>query len=134
MASDAEIERIRKDKGQWLPLAQRLFRHVDDETLAERHVCLLESLVDRKWQLELSYRQAEWLLDIRDEVEVISQYRGYSLKFLIQRCFEARFGLDDEEDLAWITALFGSGRTSIRRYEARRVFVLAQCLDEVEED
>lgn len=134
MASEVEIERVRKDKGLWLPIAQRLFKHVEEDTLPERHVGLIEGLVDRPWQQELSYLQGEWLLDIRDEVELVSSYNTYSVGLLARACYENRFGLDSDDEHTWVTELYNSSRTSIRRYEARRLYVLSKRLGLVEED
>lgn len=134
MASEAEIERVRKDKGLWLPLVQRLHRHVEDETLNPRHIGFVESLIARPKQEELSFRQSEWLLDARDEIVLISEYGGHSVSFMSRACYESRIGLDGDDDQDWVVELFKSGRTSIRRYEARRLYVLARQLGEIEYD
>lgn len=134
MASEAEIERVRKDKDLWLPLVQRLYRHVEDETLHPRHMGFIESLMVRPKQEELSFLQGEWLLDARDEVVLVSEYSTYGVKFLIRVCYESRSGLDSDDDQDWVVELFKSGRTSIRRYEARRLYVLAKQLGEIEYD
>jgi len=129
MALDREIERVRKDTEHWRALVLQLLRREDD--LAPRHVTLLESLAEkRRWLGELSYRQAEWLLDIRDDIQNISEFRGWNVRRLIKCCYEGRFDFD-EDDEAWVTEIHDSGRTSVRKYEARRLRALAQALGDV---
>lgn len=133
MASETEIQRVRKAPDLWRGLLNGLLRMADHDLVAEKDVVLLDSLDSKPWLEVLSYRRAEWLLDIRDSVELVTSHHGYGVSRLIQLCYESRFGLDeDEED--WITALKASGRTSVRRNEARRLFAMAKRLGEIETD
>ena len=133
MASEAEIQRVRKDPDQWRPIHRMLLRLADANLIEDRHVILLDSLEAKPWLEELSYLQAEWLLDIRDGVQTVSSYRGYSASRLLQLCYESRFGLDEEAE-EWVVALKESGRTTLRRSEAARLFALARRLGEIESD
>lgn len=131
VASDIEIERIRKDTETWRALARSLVGHTAQDELHDNELDFLEQLLERRWLEELSYRQAEWLLDIRDNTRRIGSYRGFSLRTLIRRCNENRFDLDDE-DQVWISGLYQEGSEVIRLRQARRVFALAQRLGEVD--
>lgn len=133
LASEIEIERIRKNNVEWRLLVRGLLRQAEQDALRDKDFGFLESLSARTWQEQLSYRQAEWLLDIRTGVERVSSYMGFSLRSLMQGCYESRFGLDDE-DQVWIAAIHESGRTSLRRNEARRIYNLAKHLGEIDGD
>lgn len=130
MALDREIERIRKDPDQWRPLLHQLLRHDD---LAPRHLGLLDSLAERqRWLEELSYLQAEWLLDIRDEAQTVIEYRGHGVRYLLRCCYENRLDLDEDGE-AWVIELHKSGRMPVRKYEARRLYDLAHELGYVDD-
>jgi hypothetical protein len=131
VASDIQIDRFRKDTPRWRLKVQQLLRYYAD-TLPERNVLFLDSLALNKHQDELSYLQAEWVLDIDDSVTMVSTYRQYSLARLIRVCYENRLDFDGD-DGEWIATLYNSGLTSVRRYEARRVYNLAKQIGEVDD-
>lgn len=132
MASDIEINRIRNDTDGWQLLVQQLLRY-EEAAFEAKDFSFLESLESRKWLDSLSYRQAEWLIDIRDSVQTVSDFRGYSVKYLIQRCHENRFDLNDDGDQVWLTGLHQSRPTTVRRNEARRLYRLAKRLGEIDD-
>jgi hypothetical protein len=132
VASDIEIERIRKDAERWKSLVQQLLRY-DDSVLEQKDSCFLDSLSLRDWLDELSYLQAEWLLDIRDSVQIVPEFRGYSVRYLVRCCYENRFGFDSEDDQAWLVELYQSGKTSIRKNQAKRLYYMAKDIGEVED-
>ena len=132
MASDREIERLRKDTDEWRRLATRLLRYDDNDVLPLKDSTFLEGILDRHWQPELSYRQAEWLIDIRRNVEFVSTYRGYNLRRLVNICHANRFEFDDDDE-TWIVGIFESRRDTLRYVEARRVYGLARQLGEVDD-
>ena len=116
MALDREIEQVRKDTEHWRSLVNQLLRREDE--LAPRHSVLLDSLAAKqRWLEELSYRQAEWLLDIRDDVQTVTEYRDCSVQYLLRCCYESRLSFD-EDDEAWVIEVHNSGRTAVRRYAA----------------
>jgi hypothetical protein len=131
MASDIAIERIRKDTEAWRGLAGRILRLTEPGVLTDNEVDFLEQIQERSWLDELSYRQAEWLLGIRDNVEQVASYRGFSLTRLIRRCYESRFDLDDREQ-RWISRLFERREEPIRARDARRIYSIAQRQGEVD--
>ena len=132
MASDREIEAIRKDPERWRLLVRQLLRY-DEHLFEPKDIGYLDSLAVRDWQEELSYRQAEWLLDIRDSVQVVTTFRDFSVPILIRRCYENRLEFDLDEDRAWVADVHASGRTSLRRSEAARLYRLAKGIGEVDD-
>jgi hypothetical protein len=102
-------------------------RHLDAGELDERHTPLLETLNGRSNQLELHHRQAEWLLDMHDEVTLVKSWPTWregspSVSIMIRRVHEHRFGMaEDDEERIWIEALRKSGRDRIRANEAARL-------------
>ena len=71
MASWIEIDRVRKDPSAFKPLAKRLLKRD-----------------------ELTTRQGEILLELRDEAEIHYEFKGLSIPILIGKCFANRFDLD----------------------------------------
>jgi hypothetical protein len=128
VATEREISRIRHDQVEWRGLVRRLLGYAEKHDLEHRHMGLLESLNDRFYQDELSYRQAEWLLDIRDDTNFVSEYRGASLKFLLRSAFENRFGLDDEDDVAWVEELWRRQEATLRKRDVRKLHALVSAL------
>jgi hypothetical protein len=134
VASDREIEALRKDADRWRALARQVFRYADRGVLDDNDLDFLEQIPERKWLDELSYRQAEYLLNLRDAVETVSSHRGFGVRYLAKACFDHRFGLDDEEEEAWVLEVYQSGVTSVLRRQARRLYMLAKRLGEIEGD
>ena len=124
MASDIEIERIRKDPDLWRTLAKRLqsggVKLTDWEDTFTHDIASLARVE------ELSFRQGEKLVQIRDDTVLISEYRGQSVKFLIKTGQELSLWFDDDDDQAWVAALFESGRTFLARKEAARLSSLVR--------
>jgi len=93
----------------------------------------LESLQSAWRPNELSYRQVEWLLDIRDSTTFVSEYGGASVNFLMRACFENRFGIDDMDDAAWVDAVWAAKENRLRKRDAQRLFRIARSLDVLED-
>jgi hypothetical protein len=98
MASWRDIDRIRKD-----PVA---FKTLANEILARRdqHLCNLTEFAEdflqgvSRWKgPELSNRQGEVLLELRDETAMHFDLRGLSVEILIDRCLALRFELDSAD-------------------------------------
>jgi hypothetical protein len=113
MASWREIDRVRKDPGA--------FKSVAVEILARRdqHLCDLSESADdflqgiSRWRgPELSSRQGEVLLGLRDETAMHFDIRGLSVRPLIDRCFQLRFELDPG-DRQRLEDLKNSGRSYV---------------------
>ena len=133
MASDSEIERIRKDTEAWRALMRQLLRYADLDMLNPWELDFLEGNLAKPWLEVLSYRQCECLLDIRDDIVLVSSHRGFSVRYLANGCYENRLDLD-EEDEAWIVEVYKGGQISVRKRDARRLVKIAGRLGLIESD
>ena len=95
MASWIEIDRVRKDPQAFKPLAKRL---LNDPTFERSEFVdgFLENIMDWK-RNELTTRQGEILLELRNEAEIHVAYKGLSIPILIRKCFDSRFELDESD-------------------------------------
>jgi hypothetical protein len=128
MASWSEIERIRKDPDGARLVAQRL-RSID--SLTDWEGGFVDSLAERKSQEDLTTRQAEKLVQVRDENTFVSSWHGFSVAALIRRCFEGRLDLS-EEDEDWILDLKNNDTRSVRQRDAYRLMKCARQLNLIE--
>ena len=132
MASWREIERIRKDAAGFRALAARLLQHTPDDVLTEWETRFLHERVAGVHTVEYTNRQAEKLLQIRDDVELLEKVgHGFSVLRLIEACYLARIDLS-EDDESWISELKGSGVAAVRRRDATRLLRAARSLGIVE--
>lgn len=134
MATELELSRVRKDPAEWRGIVKRLLEIADRDGVDHRHLVLIESLNAQTERIELSYRQAEWLLDARDDSEFVSTYFNFSIKLLLKDCFENRFGIDDEDDHKWVERTKSECLVRLRKMHARRLFYIAVTLGVVESD
>lgn len=107
MASWIELERVRKDPNTFRLLA----RHLLKDPLCEETEFVdgfLENIANWKRD-EISLRQCEVLLELRDSTEIHTQYRGLSIPTLISRCHEGRWMLNST-DRRRIENLYETGR------------------------
>ena len=95
MASWIEIDRVRKDPNTFKPMAARLLADPIFER-SEFADGFLENIANWKRD-ELSTRQGEILLELRDEAEIHHAYKGLSIPTLIEKCFLNRFDLDERD-------------------------------------
>lgn len=73
----------------------------------------------------LSHRQAEVLLEIRDDYQLVSDYRGISVARIISECWLSRDAFEDR-DIAFLRTLLG--KTQILR---KFLWRLLRCAREV---
>ena len=93
MASWFEIDRVRKDPNTFRPMAARLLADPIFER-SEFADGFLENIAN--WRRdELSTRQGEILLELRDQAEIHNRYKGLSIPTLIEKCYLDRFDLDE---------------------------------------
>jgi len=93
MASWIEIDRVRKDPNTFRPMAARLLADPVFER-SEFADGFLENIAN--WRRdELSTRQGEILLELRDQAEIHHRYKGLSIPTLIEKCYLDRFDLDE---------------------------------------
>jgi GAF domain-containing protein len=79
----------------------------------------------------LTTRQAEKLFEIRDAVVLHRNIKGISVRNLINRCFEARLDLS-EDDEEWIVQLWESGAAEVRSRDLGRLKRCSVQLGELE--
>jgi hypothetical protein len=130
MASWIEIDRVRKDPDAARFLAGLQLKYSYDG-LSDWEIKFLGDMVARTDVEELSNRQAESLLQIRDKVTRVSKVGSFSVRLLIGRCHEGRADLNDD-DAAWLEELIAEGPELIRRGQAWRLLRCARELDLIE--
>ena len=81
---------------------------------------------------DLTTRQAEKLVEIRDDQILYTKVDAFVFKRLIETCWCNRFDLSSDEDFAFIEQLKGSGKTALRKSEALRLKSIATELNEIE--
>lgn len=105
MATDyRELKRLADDPGAARALADLLLTHRAD-LLSDSAQDLLASLKKRAGEKELTMRQLEALLDIRDRSTVSNKIGPYNLGRLVRQVWERRADLADYEDEEWIASL-----------------------------
>ncbi|MBO9706989.1 MAG: hypothetical protein J7521_02150 [Caulobacter sp.] len=132
MALDREIEQLRADTARWRALARRL-PTTGEGSLTDWELDYLEELPRRTWLEHLSYRQAEVLLDIRDNVERVDSYRGCSAAWLLTACYGNRLDLD-EDNQAWVEHLHATDRAPLPLKSVKRLLALAKKLGLFDQD
>lgn len=133
MATEREISRVRHDPAQWRGITRHLIDYAEKHDLEERHLKLLATLQTSAASDEISYRQAEWLLDIRDDVDYVSEYRNVSVKFLIRAVYENQYGVDDDDDASWIKEIWRQSPARLRKRDARRLYTIAKLIGLLED-
>jgi hypothetical protein len=127
MTTWREISKVANDPAAARALAQRLLK-VQDKDRTEWESEFLRSTASRPEDYTFNTRQAEKLLEIRDNGEYCSTTReGFSVASLIQQCWIARYDLSDD-DTDFIVNLRDSGGTTIKR---RHVGRLLRCCREL---
>jgi len=130
MASWIEIDRVRKDASGARFMAGLQLKYSYDG-LTDWEVQFLADIVAREQVEELTNRQAEVLLQIRDKVTRVSKVGTFSVRSLIAKCHEARADLS-EDDAEWLEGLRAESPEKIRRGEAWRLLRCARQLYLVE--
>jgi hypothetical protein len=130
MASHIEMKKLGDDLEAVRRLATVLLEARDVEwTDWER--LFLEGMVDRRSSEPLSARQREVLIDLRDNAQVMTNVRGFSIGRLIRDCWLNRFDLEDDEDLVFVERLKAEAPTTLKRRPAMRLLACANRLDVV---
>jgi hypothetical protein len=133
MASWREIDRIRKDPVAVRRVAKTLIAmRRDDTDFTEWEMIFLQQRAAQPDGEELTTRQAEKLLQIRDDYELLTEYRRFSVKILLQGCYDARLDLN-EDDEEWVVKIRERNSLAIRRKHIGRLMRLARQLYLVEE-
>lgn len=131
MASWSEIERVRKDPTEFRQLALRL--NADDSfDRSEDADEFLEKISTYRYD-ELTKRQAEFLLDLRNDAEKHFSLRGLSIAILIEKCFHGRAELNDDADIDRIEKLKVSGAQFVTGRQMGWFRRICKELNEIEE-
>jgi hypothetical protein len=123
MTSFKEIERMKRDPDRARALAKSL---LDIPDLTSWEQPFLEDMQSQKGLL--STRQAEKLLEIRDQNAWASTIGGFSVRSLLNACWEARYDLNDEDDITFIEGLKARGSSTARHREACHLLICARAL------
>jgi hypothetical protein len=125
MSSWREINEIGKDPVRVRNLAKLLLA-VHRAELTEWELDFLQGVLERGEQDEdLTTRQAEKLVEIRDSLKHYSSIDGFNVRRLIENCWMARLDLG-ESDEDFINRVRGRG--SLRRSDAQRLLRCARQL------
>jgi hypothetical protein len=130
MASWQEIDRVRKSLPEVRSVAERLLATPDLSSWETDFLQDISRIDDRD---ELTTRQAEKLLQIRDDAEFVGRYRGFSVRLLLDQCYLARIDLS-EADEAWIVELRQRNRSVVRRRHIGRLIRCARKLHVLEDE
>jgi hypothetical protein len=131
MASWREIDRVRKDPESAANIAKRLLALPPSE-FSDWEIDFLRSIRRLRNLEEFTTRQAEKLLQIRDDIEEVTEVLGFGVHLLLKGCFEARLDLS-EADEEWIVARFQESPHRIRRKQVVRLMRCARELNLIEE-
>jgi hypothetical protein len=96
-----EIERVRKNPKMWRSLVLALVTHDD---LSEWESDFLADRLRLDWK-ELTSKQGEKLLQIRDDYEHIKTFRGFSAQYLRDSVYASRLDLGNEDDEMWLKTI-----------------------------
>jgi hypothetical protein len=132
MASWREIDRVRKDRQAVADIAKRLLSLPASE-FTDWELDFLRSIRRPRNVEEFTTRQAEKLLQIRDDIEEVTEVFGFSVKLLLKGCVEARLDLS-EGDEEWVLARSHANSVSIRRKHVGRLLRCARELSLLEEE
>ena len=128
MANFREISEVQKNPKRARTLAQALFA-LDDMMWTEWELDFLESIGAR--QHDLTTRQGEKLMELREEATWYVAVDGFSLETLIDRCHLLRDELS-EHDTAFLERLKDGNAARLRRKDARRLLRCARTLGEID--
>jgi hypothetical protein len=131
MASEREIDRIRKDAEAGRRICRQLLAG-SSSVLTDSAESFLTSIESRTYLRELSTRQAEVVLEIRDELQIVSTTReGCSVSRLLRRCHELKAYFADDNDREWIEEIYLISSASIRKRDVGRLMNLDHQLDQL---
>jgi hypothetical protein len=130
MVSWIEIDRVRKDPKVFKSLAGHLL--ADAEYARERSEFATDFLenISRSDKEELTTRQGEILLELRDEGRRYFRIGDdLSVEILIEKLYHARADLENQDDVAFIVALWTSGRKFITGKQLPRFLAIKHQLE-----
>jgi hypothetical protein len=128
MTDYREINEIQRNPAVARSLAQFLSA-LDDMEWTDWELDFLAGIGSRRQ--DLTTRQGEKLIELREESVWYTAVDGFSLQALIERCHLCRDELA-ERDAAFLERLKVAGATRLRRKDARRALRCARALGEIE--
>jgi hypothetical protein len=128
MASYHEILAIQKDAERARAMAQALCK-LDDIAWTDWELDFLHGMACRRQ--DLTTRQGEKLIELRDDAVWYTAVDGFSLKALVDRCGLLSDELD-EPDAAFVARLKAEGAARLRRKDARRLLRCARTVGEID--
>lgn len=123
-----EVERYKRDSATARGLAKLLLKTA---VLTDWEEPFLEKMAIHEG--ELSTRQAEKLLEIRDDNLWVGEIRGFSVRLLLKECFEARFDLQTEADIKFVETLKERDQSTARYREACHLLNCARDLHVIDD-
>jgi hypothetical protein len=128
MTSYREIAVLQKDAARARTIAQSL-SELDDMAWTDWELDFLYNMAARRH--ELTTRQGEKLVELRDDAVWYTAVDGFSLKALVDRCYILRDELG-EQDAAFVERLKAEAATRLRRKDAGRLLRCARALGEID--
>lgn len=125
MANARQIDALAKDPKEARRVAGKLLK-LGEVDWTDWELDFMESMARRSD--ELSTRQAEILCELRDGAIRHTHAGGYRLAYIVERCWQERLDLSDDDDIEFLCKLKAKGTVALRRSEALR---LRRCAVEV---
>jgi hypothetical protein len=129
MTDYKEVNEIAKDTRRAGSIAQYLLK-LSDIDWTNWELDFLDAIRTRKEPL--STRQAEKLVELRDESVLYTKVDGFALKSLISNCFLYRDEFNGEPDREFVERLKNSGKEALRKRDAMRLLRCARAIGEIE--
>jgi hypothetical protein len=129
MTNYREINEIAKDARRARSVAKYLLK-LSEITWTDWELDFLDAIRERRDPL--STRQAEKLVELRDETVLYTKVDGFSLKTLIGNCFLCRDEFHSEHDKQFVERLKHSGKGALRKRDAVRLLRCARAIGEIE--
>lgn len=126
MSIHREIARFKTSPEAAQSLARALLSH-EGAAWSDWELDFLEGLAGRASSEPLSTRQAEKLLELRDNARAFERVDGLSVRALIEDCFLGRLDLS-EEDEVFVASLKAAGLKSLKLRPLKRLLACSRQL------
>lgn len=130
MTDYREINDLAKDVSRARSIAKYLLK-LGDVDWTDWEVDFLDTMRARKEPL--STRQAEKLVELRDDAVLYRKVDGFVLKTLVGQCFLYRDDLNSDHDREFVERLKDSGQEALRKRDAVRLLRCARAVGEIEQ-
>lgn len=128
-----EIARLKSDPTAVAALASGLLGHAGD-VLTDADRSFLHDLASGAGRAELTTRQGEYLLDLRDRTTRLGVVARYRVSDLVRQIWQARLDLDEEQQ-DWVEELTARGSDlSVTERQWRRLCALARRLGLIDDE